>query len=364
MTTTENRTRMIHSALRNGFCSVDTPIEVTLSPGHPHGAISIDGVPHAAAREITVRVRAALSAMNAPLNTLAYVRVMPQADMHRKLAGYSGLDLPIALAIAAAPDVNFLGMLAVGELALDGTVRSVRGTLLHAQHLQRLLICGPAQPSEAAYYQHSLHVASLESACSMMSYLRGGRIRPTEMNPSAVSPVKQLHIGWPGTGRTSQARRDNDDLAASAATKRKDLALVYNLAGIDMPDRGRAAPFRAPHHTVSRAGLLGNAQSPGEATLALHGTLLLDEATEFPLGLLESLFAALRRGHTENGYPVQPARVIATAHPCPCGYHGHNARVCRCSAAQIAAHRKRLQPLHDNGFAVIDNTQPAEQAAK
>jgi len=167
-----------------------------------------------------------------------------------------------------------------------------------------------------------------------------------------------LLVGAPGSGKTLLASRLPRLLPPPTFDEARETATIWSAAGLLDPDHHDPArrAFRAPHHTVSFAGLLGggNPVRPGEASLAHHGVLFLDELPEFGVGTLDILRHAVRTGEASiaraDGSVRLPARfqLVAAANPCPCGHYGDPARVCRCRSAAIERHKARIRfPLGD-----------------
>lgn len=377
----------VHSRAQMGLSAPAVSVEVHLSGGLP--GLNIVGLPETAVRESKDRVRSAL--LNAgyefPLKRMT-INLAP-ADLPKEGARF---DLPIALGILAASGQLPLDALAsmecVGELALDGSLRAIRGALptaLAAAAAGRDLLLPESSADEAALAPEACVRAAthLRQICGHLAGEARLARRPAPGLPATAESTRQadladvrgqplarralevaaagahhlLYLGVPGSGKSMLAHRlasllpplTSDEAAACAAVA------SVSRGGFRLEEWGRR-PFRAPHHTASAAALAGGGSPPrpGEISLSHCGVLFLDELPEFDRSALEILREPLeRRSVTLSRATWQaefPAgfQLVAAMNPCPCGYLGDPARACRCSPEQIQRYRGRISgPLLD-----------------
>jgi magnesium chelatase family protein len=365
------------------------PIDVEVDVGAGLPCCSIVGLPDAGIREGRVRIRGALENSGFRMPPRRVTVNLAPADLRKDGAAF---DVPIAVGmLCAAEQLNpdALGeTLFVGELALDGTLRPVRGVLpiaawARARGIRRLIV-PPENAGEAAVVGVG-DIQSPRSLVELVALLRGEP--PTSSTPAAPASPRRtsgvadlvdvrgqevprraleiaaagghnlLLVGAPGSGKTMLAQRLPGILPPLTFDEALETTMVFSIAGL----LGGAAlvearPFRAPHHTASCAGLIGGGPNarPGEISLAHNGVLFLDELLEYPRGVLETLRQPLedrrvtivraRRGVT---YPAD-FMLVGALNPCPCGHLGSPVRTCTCSGAAIAGYRSRLSgPLLD-----------------
>jgi len=375
----------VQSAALSGVDGFPVEIEVRISSQLPR--VEIVGLPEAAVRESAARVRAALAAAGEKFPDRRVTVHLAPAELRKSGAG---LDLPIAVALLAASGhvehTALDGVALVGELALDGRLRPVRGALALALAVRSAgcaTLVAPAPNAGEAALAPELEVRSAPHLAAVLAHLRGDDPLPVARAPrrdeasadapdladvrgqegakrcleiAAAGGHAALLCGAPGAGKTMLARRlpgflpPLDDFEALEVTR-----IHGAVAPLDAPIVS-LRPFRAPHHTASAAGLIGGGSPPrpGEVSLAHRGVLFLDELPEFERRALESLRQVLEERRVvlvrSRGHVVFPAdlQLVAAANPCPCGWLGSGRRDCRCDDGHVARYRARVSgPLLD-----------------
>ncbi len=368
-----------------GVDAAPVSVEVDLLRRLP--AVTIVGLPGGAVRESADRVRSALQQAGCEFPKARVVVNLAPADLPKSGTGF---DLPIAVALLAAsgqvPEGPLEDAVFYGELALDGALRPVRGALsvaLMARQQGKARVVLPADCAPEAAVVRGVEVLAARHLEEVTAWLRGEGelVAPPavgvghEGGPVDLREVRGQHgarralevaaagghnllmIGSPGCGKTMLAARLPTILPDLDFDEAVDITRIHSVAGLLPPGGGLLTrrPFRAPHHSITAAGMVGSASLlPGEVSLAHNGVLFLDELPEFGRAVLELLRGPLEdrevRLTRAQGCVRFPASIslVAAANPCPCGYLGSSHRACVCAPAQRERYLARMSgPLMD-----------------
>ena len=388
---------VLRSRALAGLAAPEVTVEVHLASGLP--SFTLVGLPDTEVKEARDRVRAAIQNCGFEFPQRRITVNLAPADLPKE-SGRFDLSIALGILIASgqikAPDLD--GHEFVGELALSGDLRAVRGALAMCaairheagpQHKAARAFILPLESAPEAALIEGMSILPAQNLLQVCAHLAGRELlapfavppAPTLAHYPDLAEVKGqaqakralevaaagghslLMSGPPGAGKSMLAQRLPGLLPPMTSVEALESAAVHSLAGSFKLAHWSQRPFRAPHHSASSAALVGGGGTPrpGEISLAHNGTLFLDELPEFQRGVLEALREPLETGQINIARAAHraefPARfqLVAAMNPCPCGWLGHPAGKCRCTPDQVARYRGKLSgPLLDRIDLMLD----------
>ena len=365
-------------------------VEVDIGPGLP--GFTVVGLPDTAVQEARERVRAAIRNSGTEFPTRRITVNLAPADLKKEGPAY---DLPLAVGLLLSSGqvgADVTGAVFLGEMSLDGGIRHTNGILpmvalarqegyhtayvpavdaaeaalvegmsvMPVSSLEELLahfrderLIAPYTPSPEEHPDHQVTYAGPD-----LAHIRGQEHAKRALEVAAAGGHNLLMSGPPGSGKTLLARALSSILPQMTSAESLEVTKIYSVAGLLPRDTPLVSqrPFRAPHYTISHAGLVGGGRlpRPGEITLGHHGVLFLDELPEFGQNMLETLrqpmedrVITISRAQGTATFPAN-FMLVAAMNPCPCGYYGDPQKECRCTPSLVSRYQKRISgPLLD-----------------